>query len=147
MDTLSHEEFKLIAKLSPLYYEKFGPAYQRVDSQDKLLNKNQIRALMIIGRRGRITNSELGKTLYMKKGSVTTLIDGLMEKKMIQKDNDPNDRRKTWISLTTAGKEHREMKCGLLKVEMSAIVSQLSQEDQQNLKEGLAKVVAVLDKI
>lgn len=146
-ELISPDEFRNFHKLNSLYFEKFGGAYANVDSKDTLLNKNQSRALMIIGRRGSMTNSELGKVLYMRKGSVTTLIDGLMEKNLIEKQLDPKDRRKTWITLTDDGQEHRQWKYDQLRIEVTQILNKLTEEDQVIFETSLESIIGVMEKL
>lgn len=147
MDKKTLESIKLVSRLNFFMHEKLGPAYRRVDDRDKLLNKNQIRTLMIIGNRGKLTSSTLGCLLYMKKGSVTTLIDGLVNKGMAKRENDSEDRRKTWISLTDEGQLYRKENYRLLQIEIHKILEELPEDDQQDLFDGVEKVISVLKKL
>ena len=145
--SIQEKNIKMITRLIPLVQQKIGPAYRKVNEQDKFLYNNQFRALMIIGNRGRITSSELGATLYMKKGSVTTLIDSLIEKDLVTRENDKQDRRKIWIYLTDKGKVYKKEKYPLIQLEISKILEKLPKEDLDIFFEGVEKTIRVLEKL
>jgi len=48
--------------------------------------------------------SEIADHMDLTKGSMTTAIDSLIEKKYVQREHDSKDRRKIFISLTDSGK-------------------------------------------
>lgn len=144
---ISDDELNLLSRLWPLYFERFGHAYKIVDDNDKSLYKNQIRALMIIGNRGQMTSSELGKAIFMSKSSITTLVDSLIDKDLVTKTADCNDRRKCCLSLTDMGSLHREEKFNLLNIELRKILSPLSEEDLDELFTSLQTVKDIFKKI
>jgi DNA-binding MarR family transcriptional regulator len=81
---------------------------------------------MVIGKAKTITPTVLSKFIDLEKGSLTTLIDSLEEKDMIKRSDDPNDRRKVWISLTSKG------------IEQMQIIEEQS-------RKGLAQMISNLD--
>ena len=144
---ISDENLLLLSGLHSLYLRKFNPAYQKVDSQDNLLHKNQIRVLMLIGNRGKITSTEIGKCLYLQKSSITTLIDSLIEKKLVTKTADLHDRRKSWITLTDFGEKHRQEKYNSLNEELRNILDKLSDTELIELFNALRKSTEILQKL
>lgn len=69
------------------------------------LKKNHMKILSILYKHEYITMTEIGKMLDIEKGSLTTLMDWLVEKDLVMRSNDPNDRRKSLISLSPHGRE------------------------------------------
>ncbi len=99
------EIHKLYMSLIPLFY-KCKTHYIDKNRADDLCNKNQAMAIMIIGKAEKITPTALSKFINMEKGSLTPLIDSLEEKKLVIRSNDPKDRRKVLLSLTSDGTEY-----------------------------------------
>lgn len=52
---------------------------------------------------GKKTMSELADHMNLTKGSMTTAIDSLIEKKYVKREDDKNDRRKVYIILLKKG--------------------------------------------
>ncbi|WP_105616542.1 MarR family winged helix-turn-helix transcriptional regulator [Vallitalea okinawensis] len=146
-EALFNDLFLNMVQLMPLFRKKLGPAYDRVDRVDKILKKNQIGTVMMVGHNGQMTSTMLGKCLDMKKGSLTTLIDSLEEKGFVYRERDKKDRRKTWIRLTEQGQNYRQEKYRLLKQEYAEILSNLSDKEVQELHESIVKVVNIVDKL
>jgi DNA-binding MarR family transcriptional regulator len=92
-----------------------------------------------------ISQQELAERLLVTKGNVTGLLHRLLERGLVRRRQDPDDRRANRISLTAAGAAlARE---GLL-VQRSLIehmMGGLSSAEQQAMRELLARVVARLD--
>ena len=70
---------------------------------DKNVNKTQLRALTFIKNYGAINMTELCNMLNIEKGSLTTMIDDLVEKGYVERVNDKKDRRRYIIVMTEAG--------------------------------------------
>lgn len=141
------KNIRMVTRLIPLIHQKIGSVHRRVNDQDKFLYHNQLCALMIIGSAGKITNSELGEMLYIKKSSVTTLVDSLIEKELVTRENDDKDRRKTWIYLTEEGMTYRDEQYALIQQEISKILGKLSEEDMNCFFEGVEKTIRILEKL
>jgi DNA-binding MarR family transcriptional regulator len=121
------EIHKLYFNLIPLFY-KCKTFNIEKDKNKELNNNSQMMAIMIIGKAGTITPTSLSKLINMEKGSLTTLIDSLVEKNFVLRSGDLNDRRKVLLSLTSKG-----MEC------MNTI--------QEQSRERMAYMVAGLDEI
>lgn len=95
---LHRQYFNLI----PLFY-KCKTFYIDKNKTDYLCNRNQTMAIMLIGKAEKIMTTELSQYIKMEKGSLTTLIDSLVEKGLVIRSGDPKDRRKVLLSLTPEG--------------------------------------------
>src|SRR5699024_6026608 len=101
-------------------------------------------ALMILGRRGKLTPTMLGKCLDMKKGSLTTLLASLENKNLIYRESDKNDRRKVWIFLTTNGENY--VTSQMLKYE-NIVKQNLDSLEDEKLEDFEGSIKSVIDKM
>lgn len=121
---------ELINKIGEEGYKKF----QLTQAQFKVLYY-----LYLCGNEGS-TSSTLSKKLGVKKPSVTTLIDRMILKGIVIRQEDENDRRYTKISITEEGKK---ILAEILPDKENIIVSLLGvlpEEEMQILHESLVKI-------
>jgi MarR family transcriptional regulator, organic hydroperoxide resistance regulator len=71
-----------------------------IDSEITIL---QFRICLAIHRIGSIKMSELAKIMGLKTPSLTQIVDKLVALKMVQRQDDPEDRRAILVSLTKKG--------------------------------------------
>jgi DNA-binding MarR family transcriptional regulator len=69
------------------------------------LTPSQAEALRVIGERGPLALLELGRLLVCESGSPSRLVDGLVRAGLVERVDDPSDRRRVTLSLTPAGRE------------------------------------------
>ncbi|MDF1751603.1 MAG: MarR family transcriptional regulator [Verrucomicrobiales bacterium] len=62
-------------------------------------------ALRRQGKPYRMTASEIAETVRLSTGAMTNRVDGLEEKGLVIRSNDPADRRRVVVSLTSRGKQ------------------------------------------
>ncbi len=95
-----------LVKFVSLFHRLFTPPVFKGEINEYNCTKNQSRAIMIIGRNGKISPTILGKCMDMEKGSITSLVDSLENMNLVYRENDLEDKRKTWIQLTEEGKAY-----------------------------------------
>lgn len=69
------------------------------------LSMAQFKALMLIGSSGGLTGRDLAQRLGVGPSAVTPLVDRLVQRGYVLRNEDPIDRRVTWTRLTPAGLE------------------------------------------
>jgi len=69
------------------------------------LSLTQDRLLLCIFDHNLVTMTELHMMTGLEKGSLTTIVDQLIEKGLVQRARDKGDRRKVFVSLTEAGQK------------------------------------------
>ena len=69
------------------------------------LNRTHIKALMIIHTSHQPHMTHVCHRMDMEKGSLTPVIDSLIESGLVERRRNPNDRRKIDLSLTDKGTE------------------------------------------
>jgi DNA-binding MarR family transcriptional regulator len=140
------ELHKLYFNLIPLFY-KCKTSYTDKYETDDLCNKNQSMAIMIIGKAEKITPTTLSKFINMKKGSLTTLIDSLVEKKFVIRSNTTNDRRKILLSLTSEGIEYMKTIEEQSQKGLALMVAKLDEKEIDQMHASLKTLVEILQKI
>ena len=90
-----------IITLQPLLYKNLAkPTRSKTP-----ISPGSMFVLGIINRYGIISMSDIGRRLSMPKPHVTGLVDKLIAEELVERLNDPNDRRIVNISLTPKGIE------------------------------------------
>src|SRR5690606_32308212 len=67
------------------------------------LTMQQLKTLVILGRSESVTGHELAKHLGVRLGTVTGIVDRLVSQDLVDRREDPQDRRVRRISLTHQG--------------------------------------------
>ncbi|MGI8880625.1 MAG: MarR family winged helix-turn-helix transcriptional regulator [Jatrophihabitans sp.] len=67
------------------------------------ISPSQSRALGVLLRHGVMRLSELSEHLRIAPRSTTEVVDALQERGMVEREQDPEDRRATLVALTPAG--------------------------------------------
>jgi len=138
---------KLQFEMVHLFHKNFAKGFHQIRSSPYNLNKNQNRAIMIIGASDNIMPTILGKCLDLQKGSLTSMIDALEKEELVCRRGDPEDRRKTLISLTEKGMEYRKWFMEELEKSISEILNKLGEEDIATYQESLQTMVNLLKKL
>ena len=125
----------LVKSLPKLYNEFYLEDIKKFIS-GKNINKTQLRALTFIKNYGAINMTELCNMLNIEKGSLTTMIDDLVEKGYVERVNDKKDRRRYIIVMTEVGdelsdsfmtflRESLEKKISVIGVDMDGVVDSM----------------------
>jgi DNA-binding MarR family transcriptional regulator len=139
--------YQYMFEFMTLYHQRVGSIFCRDDREPYRCNKNQQKALFIIKKRHKITLTDLGKSMDMRKGSLTTLIDSLENMGLVCRERDEKDRRKMRISLTREGEIYL---CEKIKVYEQYFIERfqtISSEDIQKIMESLQNVIYIMRKI
>ncbi|KNF07772.1 MarR family transcriptional regulator [Gottschalkia purinilytica] len=137
----------LFLELLPILQYKINPLFHSGIQQNLKCNKNQSKALIIIGRWKEITPTLLGKYLDLRKGSLTTLIDSLVKMNLVKREFHPNDRRKTLIKLTSKGEELVELKFKDFKENINTLFDSFSDNQLENLNHNLLEIIKIVKKV
>jgi DNA-binding MarR family transcriptional regulator len=141
------ETVKLQFEMIHLYHKIFAKMFHQIRNSAYNLNKNQNKAIIIIGATESIMPTTLGKCLDLQKGSLTSMIDALEKEELVFRKGDPEDRRKTLISLTDKGKEYREWFTGEIEKNTSEILQKLDEKDIVVYQESLEAIFQILKRL
>lgn len=127
----------------------------RAGWQDRLspwgLSPHQSRALKVVGRQWasdpetRLRLSELAAQLRIAPRSATEVVDGLVERGLLERAPDATDRRAVNIVLTPAGQRVRAQLEASRSADAEALFSALSEPERESLAALLRKVLAQAD--
>lgn len=141
------EIYDLMFNFMGLFREKFALRSRNDFRCIPCLKKNHIKILIILYKHEYITMTEIGKMLDIEKGSLTTLIDWLVENDFVNRSNDPNDRRKSLVSLSPHGREAAERVIGLYTAKVYRLLQKAGPNELQEFLSSLKYVVGFMKKI
>ena len=141
------EAAELQFDLLNLFHKNFAKAFHEITYGPYNLNKNQKRAIITIGRKGEIIPSVLGEYLDLHKGSLTSIIDSLEKEGLISRSGDPDDRRKTILSLTEAGEEYRDWLNAVIQEKVSEVLDRLDEEEIVEYQESMETLIKFFKKL
>ncbi|PAB56909.1 MarR family winged helix-turn-helix transcriptional regulator [Anaeromicrobium sediminis] len=140
-----HMIFNAIDKFMPCYFKFINPIIHREKSREYGLNENQIKVLMAIDHVGCLTSTQLSHFLFIKKGSLTTIVRSLIELELINREDDPNDQRKYYLSLTEKGTSFVKDKIEENSQELGTIFKDMGEDDLYIVTKGLETLSKYLE--
>lgn len=114
---------------------------------DKNVNKTQLRALTFIKNYGAINMTELCNMLNIEKGSLTTMIDDLVEKGYVERVNDKKDRRKYIIVMTEAGDVLSDNFMTYLKGSLEQKMERIGMDKMSSLVGSMENIINITESI
>ena len=103
--------------------------------------------MMLLAEEGGLPVVEIGKRLVLAKAHMTQLVDKLVEKEIVVRESDPNDRRVTRICLTKSGKKCLESVRSRVGGALEKALLSLSEKDIEDLSVSLGKIRHILPKM
>jgi MarR family transcriptional regulator, organic hydroperoxide resistance regulator len=107
------------------------------------LNQTQRRTLLILLNKGASSMTQLHDLVGLEKGSLTTVVDQLIAKTLVERRRNTRDRRKLDISLTSTGVK----KAAILRKEIAGHVKRRLDRLTENDRRQFYQAVAILDDI
>ena len=114
---------------------------------DKNVNKTQLRALTFIKNYGAINMTELCNMLNIEKGSLTTMIDDLVEKGYVERVNDKKDRRRYIIVMTEAGDVLSDNFMTYLKGSLEQKMERIGMDKMSSLVGSMENIINITESI
>lgn len=130
-----------------LYHQKVGIVFNIEDETTPKCNKNQRKALFVIKQQKRMIQTDLGRCLDMTKGALTSLLDFLEESKLIKREGDPKDRRKTWVELSEKGEKYTDSQLALYEDGVIEIFRETDDEEVLHAIESLKQLINLMKKL
>lgn len=121
---------------------------------DRLLQQNGIeisggqgRILFLLWKQDHLTMTEISCQTSLAKNTITVVIDGMVKKGIVLREQNPENRREMIISLTDRARALRE-KYELVSQQMNAMFYEgFSLEEQQQFEAYLLRILTTLTKI
>ncbi|MBZ9936862.1 MarR family transcriptional regulator [Mesorhizobium sp. BR1-1-16] len=105
----------------------------RAEANPGGLNLSQTAALAMLEEAGGMTNADLARTQAMKPQSMSTILAGLEEERLVERSPHPTDGRQILFSLTPAGAEARRKRSTAKHEWLLSAVEKLHQAERQTL--------------
>ncbi|AKN33733.1 MarR family transcriptional regulator [Clostridium carboxidivorans P7] len=147
---MAKDEFReihdLLFKTIGLFHSKFIRKFCTESPKHPELKKNHTAIIGFLYQYKVLTATELSRVLNIEKGSLTTLIDQLEGLGLVIRCSDANDRRKTLISLTDAGKKEMEDIMEISIHRMSEILGTADPNELTKFADNLKYAVEFMEK-
>jgi DNA-binding MarR family transcriptional regulator len=139
---MENKELELITEFPKTAHVILGKMMRgfQTSLEDLNLNQTMRRALLILYDKGETTMTELHRAIGLEKGSLTTVIDQLIEKRLVERKRDVGDRRKVNILLTALGRK----KVDILRMEIANYIKKSLDTLQARDRERFYRAVKVL---
>ena len=98
------------------------------------LAPHQVRALRVVGHHEGIRPGELAAHLRVAPRSVTDVVDALEERGLLERHQDPADRRATVLALTASGQRLVDETGAARRADADAYFARLSERDRATLR-------------
>jgi DNA-binding MarR family transcriptional regulator len=120
--------------------------YSQPDSSVKL-NHTQWKTLFILSFIEKPSMSQMCKSINLEKGSFTSVVDGLIEKELVCRIQDPSDRRKILLELTEQGRELVIKGKKNMGMHIQSKLDALEPGDVKKLFNALADILTIAEKL
>lgn len=108
------------------------------------ISGGQGRILFILWKTDKLTISEISEKTSLAKNTVSVVVDGMVNKGILERNINPGNRRQTIISLTDYAKSLKE-KYEIVSQQMNTLFYKgFSEEEQQQFEQYLARILETL---
>ncbi len=121
-----------------------GVFYQPPTPPEDALTEAERAALTILGRRGEQPMRQLASLCQVALSTMTGIIDRLLERGLVQRQQSPADRRVVLVQLTNAGRRVYQARLDTDMRLVLTMLQALAAEEQQILVTCLQKILASL---
>ncbi|MEI7987948.1 MAG: MarR family transcriptional regulator [Chloroflexota bacterium] len=121
-------------------YEAFINSEQHIHESDLAIQ--DLAVLIILGQRSPITSRQLSAMMDVSPGMVSIYVQKLLEKGLLRKEQDHNDRRNWWLFLTEDGLQvYKTLTTSTVEFTRQ-VLSVLDEEEQTLFNRSLQKTVS-----
>lgn len=102
------------------------------------LSLTQLRVLAFIDRSSQASLSEVADYIDVGRSSMSATIDRLVQRGLVNRTEDPQERRRVILTLTTTGSEYLHQVTEATRSQVAGILSSLPDAQLQQVMQGLA---------
>lgn len=117
---------------------------QSIAAVEDVADLTQVRALVVIASRGAVSLSELSEATHIHLTRASRLCDRLVAAELIDRADDPSDRRQLVLTLTRHG---QEVVNAVMRHRRTAITAVLDRLGERMPKQRRAEVVTLLEEL
>ena len=111
------------------------------------INGGQGRILFVLWKKNHLTMSEISRETSLAKNTVSIVVNGMVNKGILERRINPDNRRQTIVSLTEYAKSLQE-KYGVVSQQMNTLFYQgFSQKEQEEFENYLARILVTLTQV
>jgi DNA-binding MarR family transcriptional regulator len=126
--------------------------HKKMFNQDEMIKNlpippSHVKVIFYLKCNGSSSISEIAKNLTISKSNMTPIIDKLISEGMVNRYDDPNDRRILRIELTDKAHKFIKGRENIVKNSLAEKISVLNSEDLKCLKHHVAGITDILEKI
>ncbi|MCI8417004.1 MAG: MarR family transcriptional regulator [Lachnospiraceae bacterium] len=108
------------------------------------ISGGQGRILFILWKTDKLTISEISEKTSLAKNTVSIIVNGMVQKGIVERNSNPQNRRQTIVSLTEYAKS-LQAKYEAVSQQMNLLFYQgFSEEEQKRLEQYLARILETL---
>ena len=108
------------------------------------LTNDQHYILRYIHQSGKCTSSELAEAFEVNKSAITAIINRMVDRGLIQRTRDENDRRVVYLTLTPEGNELFEEAQEKIRLLVESIITQFEETEIKNFINTFEKLALIL---
>lgn len=109
------------------------------------LTASQVLILQAIGGHKQATPSQLARDISLSQATITSIVDRLEQRGLIERERSQQDRRRVYLRLTEQGKEVLEQAPAPLQDHFIRQFRQLENWEQLSIISSLQRVAAMMD--
>jgi DNA-binding MarR family transcriptional regulator len=105
------------------------------------LTMAQFKALLLVADTGGLTSRDLSRSLGIGPSAVTSLVDRLVDRKLVRREDDPEDRRVAWIRPTSKALGLRDKLLETNRSVWTEILENLPISDREHVHQTCTRLV------
>lgn len=146
---MGDEEIELITRFPRVAHRIRRKLISGFSSSHDLFNLSptQRHVLFLIHEERQLTMTEVHKCTGLEKGSLTFVVDQLIEKGLVKRTGDEKDRRKVYVSLTDFGQKETEVHLDEVREFIQSKLDRLHPDDRKNFFQAVKKLVEISEKL
>ncbi|CAB5118632.1 hypothetical protein D3OALGA1CA_2454 [Olavius algarvensis associated proteobacterium Delta 3] len=133
---------ELVAKLYQCCQERMQYQSDRFNLPDA-----ELRCLLLFGEERYLTSKGIAHKMNVVKSRVTRIIEGMLQKGLIQRIKDPEDSRVNLLSLTSAGSKKLDDINHFLRDVHSEVLTQITPEQRRHMMASLEMLKSAMQSV
>jgi|GEM_PF-771802 len=133
-------------RLFPVFFKRLGQSFHEQTDTARRFTHAQYRVLALANRRDHWRMSDLAKRMALSPGSLTLMMDRLIEDGLISRGRSDKDRRVVIVRITEKGRSLLlERRAGLHRM-AAGYISRLSDSEREELLQAISTLVRFLER-
>jgi DNA-binding MarR family transcriptional regulator len=140
------EHLDSFLRLMPVFVKRLGESFHAQDDPGRRFTHAQFRVLMLASSRDHWRMSDLAHRMALSPGSLTLMMDRLIEDGLISRGRSETDRRVVIVRITEKGREMLAQRRRGLHRAAADLIARLPADEQDELSAALGAVVRFLER-